>query len=419
MYKRQTYDGATRILYLNGVEIGRDSIAPNTLDTAAGGLIAAGGAGYLDDVRVYRHALNALEAKALAETGWLLADTAQTRAAEAATTWSASVPAGLEGFYELQTRAADALGNVADEAQEVVTWRGSVDSLAPRLLSFTATPAAGGITFALTVEDFDLALAGVTMPAACIAANTTVTPQRYQSPWYLSFVAQAATSQEAAQVASRIFRATIQCQARWAVTNDTFRVCDLANNCTEARYTGANVGTPNTLPVANAQSVSAQVGVTKAITLTGSDANNDPLTYVVVTPPAHGLLGGVAPNLTYTANPGFSGADSFAFKVNDGFGDSPAAAVTINVVAPALTATPTATATPTNTPVAPTATATATPTNTPVTPGAPTATVTATSTQTPEAPTATSTPSATPTASPTPTVPGAGSAAVFLPLISR
>jgi hypothetical protein len=67
------------------------------------------------------------------------------------------------------------------------------------------------------------------------------------------------------------------------------------------------------------------------ITLTGTDPNGDPLTYTVTTPPAHGTLGGTAPNLTYTPNANYNGPDSFAFKVNDGLADSAPATVSITV----------------------------------------------------------------------------------------
>jgi hypothetical protein len=244
-----TYDGSERVLYLNGVEIGRDTIAPNNLDTDSIGLVAigaTGGGGFVDDVRVYRYALNAREAKGLAETGWLQTDMVMARSDAGEANWSASAPADMEGFYELQTRTMDALGNVSTEADEVVTWRGIVDSVAPRLLSFTATPNAGGINYVLTVEDFGLAVDAVTMPAACTQANTTVTPQIYRSPWYLSFAAQATVPAEAAQLNKRTFRLTIQCAAPYAVTNDAFRVCDVAGNCTNAVYTGPNVGAPAT-----------------------------------------------------------------------------------------------------------------------------------------------------------------------------
>jgi VCBS repeat-containing protein len=87
----------------------------------------------------------------------------------------------------------------------------------------------------------------------------------------------------------------------------------------------------NQAPVANNQSVSTPQNTSKAITLTASDANGDPLTYTVVTNPAHGTLTGTAPNLTYTPTTGYTGADSFTFKANDGKVDSNTATVSITV----------------------------------------------------------------------------------------
>ena len=50
-----------------------------------------------------------------------------------------------------------------------------------------------------------------------------------------------------------------------------------------------------------------------------------------MTLPAHGTLSGLAPNLLYTPAAGYSGADSFTFKVNDGQVDSAPATVTLSV----------------------------------------------------------------------------------------
>ena len=100
-----------------------------------------------------------------------------------------------------------------------------------------------------------------------------------------------------------------------------------------AELAGAHIATSNTAPVANAQSVTTNEDTAKAITLTGSDADGDPLTYSVVTNPAHGTLSGTAPNLTYTPAANYNGADSFTFKVNDGKVDSAAATVSITVTA--------------------------------------------------------------------------------------
>jgi len=93
------------------------------------------------------------------------------------------------------------------------------------------------------------------------------------------------------------------------------------------------VGTPpvNRAPTANPQSVSTrQADLT--ITLTGSDPDNDPLTFTVVTGPSNGTLSGTTgPVLTYSPSQGFLGADSFTFKVNDGALDSAPATVSISV----------------------------------------------------------------------------------------
>ncbi len=95
-------------------------------------------------------------------------------------------------------------------------------------------------------------------------------------------------------------------------------------------------GNVNQPPVANDQNVSVDENSTVNITLTGSDADGDALTYMLVSPPAHGSLSGSAPNITYTPDSDYFGSDSFTFKVNDGTVDSPVATVsiTVNAVTP-------------------------------------------------------------------------------------
>jgi hypothetical protein len=87
----------------------------------------------------------------------------------------------------------------------------------------------------------------------------------------------------------------------------------------------------NSPPVAMAQSVTTQEDTAVAITLVGSDPDQNLLTYAVVTQPQHGAVTGTAPNLTYTPAANYNGLDSFAFKVNDGKLDSPSATVSITV----------------------------------------------------------------------------------------
>jgi len=55
----------------------------------------------------------------------------------------------------------------------------------------------------------------------------------------------------------------------------------------------------NNPPIADNQAVTVNKNTQQAITLTATDSNNDPLTYIVLTQPAHGTLTGTAPNLNY------------------------------------------------------------------------------------------------------------------------
>ncbi len=84
-------------------------------------------------------------------------------------------------------------------------------------------------------------------------------------------------------------------------------------------------------PVADSQAVSTAEDTPLGLLLTGSDPDNDPITFAVVTPPAHGSLSGAAPNLTYTPAADYYGADSFTFRVSDGLEDSDPALVSIEV----------------------------------------------------------------------------------------
>jgi gliding motility-associated-like protein len=87
----------------------------------------------------------------------------------------------------------------------------------------------------------------------------------------------------------------------------------------------------NNPPVANDQNLTTLEDVPKAITLTSSDMDGDPVTYSVVSAPLHGTLTGTAPNVTYTPELYNRNPDSFTFKVNDGSVDSNIATVSITI----------------------------------------------------------------------------------------
>jgi PKD repeat protein len=87
----------------------------------------------------------------------------------------------------------------------------------------------------------------------------------------------------------------------------------------------------NTPPAADGRLVTTNEDTALPITLTGSDADGDPLSFAVAGSPSNGSLSGTAPNLIYTPDANFNGSDSFTFKVNDGNADSNPATVSITV----------------------------------------------------------------------------------------
>ena len=86
----------------------------------------------------------------------------------------------------------------------------------------------------------------------------------------------------------------------------------------------------NTAPVAYGQPVDTIKNTAVAITLTATDADGDPLSFTY-TQPANGTVSGAGPNVTYTPNNRYVGADSFTFTANDGTANSDPAIVSIVV----------------------------------------------------------------------------------------
>ena len=91
----------------------------------------------------------------------------------------------------------------------------------------------------------------------------------------------------------------------------------------------------NNAPVATPGTVTMDANGIVTITLAGTDADYDPLTYQWVSGPSHGTLGPVLANkVTYRPTTNFGGADSFTFRAYDGTAYSAPATVSITVSAP-------------------------------------------------------------------------------------
>jgi PKD repeat protein len=176
-------------------------------------------------------------------------------------------------------------------------------------------------------------------------------------------------------------------------------------------------------PIASDVAATTPQAVPVGVTMAATDPNGDPLTYRIVTGPAHGSLSAVVGGgVTYTPDPSYAGTDSFTYVANDGrpqgVGDSNVATATITITPVATTttsstSTTSTSTTSTSTTVAPstttststTSTSTSTtsttaPTTTTST-AAPTTTTTAPTTTTTTAPTTTTTAPTTTTTAPT------------------
>ena len=87
----------------------------------------------------------------------------------------------------------------------------------------------------------------------------------------------------------------------------------------------------NALPVANPQILVTPPNTAKHVLLSGSSCRSEQVTCKLATQPAHGVLTGTAPNLTYTPEKGFQGMDRFTFTATDSLTTSPPATLNLLV----------------------------------------------------------------------------------------
>jgi hypothetical protein len=138
---------------------------------------------------------------------------------------------------------------------------------------------------------------------------------------------------------------TIDSWAAGDKTGETTPQVDLgATPCISANPnagTNGNVGDAyahlkniNTAPVCSNGTATTNEDTAVSIPLSCTDAENNPLTYTVLSGPSNGVLSGSGASRTYTPNENYNGSDSFTFRASDGSLDSNVATsgLTVNAV---------------------------------------------------------------------------------------
>lgn len=103
------------------------------------------------------------------------------------------------------------------------------------------------------------------------------------------------------------------------------------SDCSVAELNVIEGPIPNRAPVAKARTVTTTRNQPVSFKLTASDADRNPLTYQIVSRPKHGALKGSAPSLIYQPKKGFTGSDTFTYRVSDGLVNSKTVTVKITV----------------------------------------------------------------------------------------
>ncbi|HEX2087669.1 MAG TPA: Ig-like domain-containing protein, partial [Solirubrobacteraceae bacterium] len=88
---------------------------------------------------------------------------------------------------------------------------------------------------------------------------------------------------------------------------------------------------PNRAPRGTTPAQPTDEDTPRAITLTATDPDGDPLTFTITDQPDHGDLTGTPPNLTYTPDQDFDGDDAFTYQVSDGRGGTDTQTVQIPI----------------------------------------------------------------------------------------
>ncbi len=214
-----TFDGQVYRAYVNGVEVLSSVIFTGQIPYPADRFnLGQNFAGQIDEAMVFTRALAPLEIQAMAVQGWRQAHLFGDQ------TWEGSVPAGLEGPYQLHVRGWDAFGHVRADKTVRNQWGGLVDTLAPRITlerEFRDPDQEFLATYTFTIEDTMLDEATIRQNL-CPAVK--LEREYYNSSWFLALGNTAPNS--------AVYRVQGQCVGDTRTMDVTgVYACDQGGNC--------------------------------------------------------------------------------------------------------------------------------------------------------------------------------------------
>ena len=119
--------------------------------------------------------------------------------------------------------------------------------------------------------------------------------------------------------------------------DDTFTYDVTDGTSTATGTVTVSVTRSNIAPTALDDAATTPQGIAITIDVLANDSDGDTppdsLTIASVTQGASGSVANNGSDVTYTPNPGFTGSDSFTYDINDGFGGSASASVSVTVTA--------------------------------------------------------------------------------------
>jgi uncharacterized repeat protein (TIGR01451 family) len=183
--------------------------------------------GVLDEVRFYDRALNSHEIGALALAGWRTTTLSGSN-------WSSALPGGLEGNYLVSLRATDNIGNVEQSAATPWLWRGTFDTLSPRL-TIARTTSGANATFTVTASDYNLNPATLVSPCGTNRPLTITSRSYYAAPWLAAITGRPISS------GAQLVGLSATCTGPTAQATGTTSVRDRAGNSRTVTFGGASV----------------------------------------------------------------------------------------------------------------------------------------------------------------------------------